>query len=297
MKTKDESLERFRDRGIKNIDEPMRLEVYDVHSTNLDIDLIHCGYEDCVPDFICKPHIRPWHLIHYIMKGRGFFEMDGKKYSLKKGDIFTIYPGHVVTYYAPDPEDPWSFCWFGFAGKKVDKYLASIGVTINNPVIGILPEYDITKLVKMCTHYLNENNVKLKTKILGYLYSIFANFEESQHKKNVKLVPNKVLNEHVLKALFFIENSYMDRVSAKDVVKYVGIERTHLWRLFHRYSNTSIRRYIINYRIEKAIQLMKTTEYKLSAICEYVGMVDQYYFSRIFKKVMGVSPARYRDSL
>ena len=52
------------------------------------------------------PGIRDDYIFHFVLSGRGYFEMGGKKHLITKGQSFLIYPGNTVNYY-PDKEEPW----------------------------------------------------------------------------------------------------------------------------------------------------------------------------------------------
>ena len=95
----------------------MRKEFFNKKNITFDFFMINCGYEDCCPNFICSPHIRKYYLIHFVVKGTGYYEVNGKKHKISEGEIFIIYPGEIVTYYSTDIAATWSFCWVGFSGK------------------------------------------------------------------------------------------------------------------------------------------------------------------------------------
>ncbi len=73
--------------------------------TNTDLNLYHCGSENCAPGHSYGPAIRDHYLIHYILDGKGFFQVNNKTYHLKNGQGFLICPD-IITYYEADKENP-----------------------------------------------------------------------------------------------------------------------------------------------------------------------------------------------
>lgn len=87
-------------------------------------------------------------------------------------------------------------------------------------------------------------------------------------------------------------------LSLKGISKELDIHPAHLSRAFSKYfDDLSFGEYIRKLRIEKAIDLMETTQYSLTEIAFLTGFSDQSHFNRIFKKHAGVQPSIYRKSL
>ena len=264
----------------------MRKEFFNTKKHKLDLYMINCGYEDCCTNFVCAPHIRKYYLIHYVTKGSGYYEANGQKHFVSQGDIFVIYPDELITYYSPDVNNTWSFCWIGFSGKIAAEYLNTAGISGYTKSIKNREFYSI---ISNCLNYIEENKnsisqLKLNSYILDSLYAL------SKSEASHKLSPV----EQVDKAVRYIEYNYMNAITAKDVTAYLSLERTYFYRIFKKYTGSSPEQYIIRYRIQKATELIKFGKYSITEIAEFVGIKDVYYFSRVFKKVMGMSPSEYK---
>ena len=85
-----------------------------------DLSLSFCGYADCQPGYSFGPAVRPNYIIHYILNGKGTFQIGDSVYPLKKGEGFLIEPD-VLTYYQADQNDPWTYLWVGFTGKNAEQ--------------------------------------------------------------------------------------------------------------------------------------------------------------------------------
>ncbi|MBO5199469.1 MAG: AraC family transcriptional regulator [Lachnospiraceae bacterium] len=264
----------------------MRKEFFNIKNLNLDLYLVNCGYEDCCADFVCAPHKRNYYLIHYITKGSGYYEVNGQRYALSMGDVFIIYPGQLVTYYSPDINDTWSFCWIGFSGKRAADYMKLTNVTEYTKNLITQGFYST---IMNCINYIDENDpgfsqLKLNSYVLDCLFLL----TKEPEKKAQRAV------DHVDKAVRYIEYNYMNEITPKDVSAYLNLDRTYFFRIFKKYTGSSPEKYIMNYRIKRSLDLLKNSDYSISEIAVFVGFRDVYYFSRVFKKVMNVTPSEYR---
>lgn len=270
-----------------------RIEKFSSRQIDVDLDLYYCGLENCPAHFHYGPYARTDYLIHCIVKGRGYYEFNGNRYELSQGDIFTIFPGDI-TYYASYPEDPWSFCWVGFNGKKAAEYLKKGGITRNAPVTSILPQHAFDDLIETCAYALTEDTAPIKTKLQSYLYLLFSRLQENYAHTKKSPQPIEKSAGYIQQALLFIEYNYFKPISVQTISNYVALERTYFSRIFTRATGLSAQQYLIQYRIEKAVNLMETTNLNIKQIGISVGIPDQNYFSRLFKKIKGINPTEYK---
>lgn len=270
-----------------------RIEKFAARLIDADLDLYYCGLENCTTNFHYGPFARTDYLIHYIVKGTGFYEFNKKRYELSQGDIFTIFPGDI-TYYASYPEDPWSFCWIAFNGRKVTEYLKKCGITRNAPSMSILPKYTFDDIVESCVNALSEETGAVKTQLQGYLYLIFSKLQEnySRIEKPIQLTDKS--SEYIRQAILFIEYNFSKPIAISEISDYVALERTYFSKIFTKTTGLSPQQYLIQYRIEKAVSLIESSDLNLNQIGLSVGIPNQYYFSRLFKKIKDVNPTEYK---
>lgn len=85
-------------------------------------------------------------------------------------------------------------------------------------------------------------------------------------------------------------------LSLNEISKKAGLSPSHLISLFTRDTGVSPVAYHIRLRVRRACHLLDTTTYSIKEIASLTGYEDAYYFSRIFSKVMEISPKKYRQS-
>ena len=92
-----------------------------------DLQFQFCGRETCEPLYSYGPCVRPTYIIHYILKGKGIFQVSGETVHLQEKEGFLIEPG-VQTFYQADKDDPWTYCWIGFDGILAPVLLKELGL-------------------------------------------------------------------------------------------------------------------------------------------------------------------------
>lgn len=94
----------------------------------------------------------------------------------------------------------------------------------------------------------------------------------------------------------YIEHNYADEeLSLNTLASHVNFSPNHLSTIFSQQTGTTLIRYIIDFRMGKAKELLRCTSKKSSVICSEVGYKDPHYFSFLFKKTQGVTPTQYRN--
>ncbi|HHX32422.1 MAG TPA: AraC family transcriptional regulator, partial [Bacteroidales bacterium] len=255
------------------------LEYLKKHS--VDLYLSYCGMEECDPGHFYGPIARSEYLIHYILSGKGMYQVDGKTYHLGKNDAFIIYPDEI-TFYQADKDDPWTYIWVGFGGAKAESCLNYASLNKDNRV-GVFKCKD--ELLRCVKGMLNASKLTYANDLRreGFLFmflSALINENNSNELHNIHDYPYQIYVEH---ALEFIDHNYEKDIKVNDIANYIGIDRSYLTNIFKRIMHISPQQYLINYRLEKARNLLKSTNLSISEISEQVGYPDPLSFSKIFK--------------
>ena len=252
------------------------------------ISLFACGYGPGSSNNTKAMQIRNEYIIHYVDKGTGYFETGGKTYTLSEGDIFVIYPGEKICYYA-DTETPWTNGWINFVGKGAEVFLTRAGITKDSPTLSVKNE-KLTSTIRHCLKYIRENNYT-QTRLSAYVLEFLSLIEEKS--KNFDTLTKK--EKYISSAMSYMEYYFGDGISASDVSNYLGIERTYFYRIFKGEAGVSPTDYLTNLRIEKAKQLILSGD-SFATVASSVGINDIYYFSKLFAKEVGMTPSAYRKA-
>ena len=99
----------------------------------------------------------------------------------------------------------------------------------------------------------------------------------------------------VIQAMYYLKTHYARDISIQDAARYVNMNPNYLSGLFRENTGLSLRDYLIKTRVEEARRLLAEPGARVTDVAAAVGFYDAKYFTRVFKKLTGVSPARYRE--
>lgn len=98
----------------------------------------------------------------------------------------------------------------------------------------------------------------------------------------------------ILKSVKYIEDNYTAKVDLESVARKACISHYHYSRLFKEIMGLSFKNYLINFRMEKAKELLRSGVLSVSEIASAVGYDELIHFVKMFKKRTGYTPSQYR---
>ena len=93
----------------------------------------------------------------------------------------------------------------------------------------------------------------------------------------------------------YIVRHYMEDIAVKDIAGYFGYSEAYFCKRFKQYFGHSFVSYLTDYRMQQAEELMRTSSLSIKEIGKAVGYPDPNYFTKVFRRVRGVSPSGFRD--
>ena len=106
---------------------------------------------------------------------------------------------------------------------------------------------------------------------------------------------NKRYRHIIEQAREYIANHYADEdISLKDIARYVNVSPSHFSAMFSRETGQGIIQYLTKYRMDKAKELLQSSDIRCAEVGAAVGYKDPHYFSYLFKKTQKCSPMQYR---
>ena len=114
--------------------------------------------------------------------------------------------------------------------------------------------------------------------------------------RNIQSKRSEKSGSLIEEAMRYIRENYSRDISLDEVSQEVNISPYYFSKLFKDSTDQNFIEYLTNLRMEKARELLLTTESSMKEICVAVGYADPNYFSRIFKKNTGVTPTEYKEN-
>lgn len=258
----------------------------------MDLGLYQYGWEKCSAGHSFGPASRNHFLFHYIISGKGtLYATDFACYHLKAGQGFMLFPGEV-THYIADSEFPWEYTWLEFDGIKAREYVYRSGLTKESPVYDI-GDGQLASCMMDQMLYIARHSSDTSLQLIGHLYL----FLDYLVRSSASLLPEREedpASRYVQEACIYIERNYQKDVTVADVADAVSLSRGYFSRLFHERTGSTVQAYLISYRMQKAAELMLTTQLPIARIANAVSYENPLHFSRAFKNVYGISPREWR---
>ena len=238
-----------------------------------------------------RVHGAEQHILIYCHDGKGEVLIRDKKYKLESDD-FIIIPIETPHSYTADEKDPWSIYWVHFKGTVSNKIASNIEK--KNGLKGAIrfKEKSIELFNEMYTQlekgYPNDN-LMCANMCLGHFFSTFL-FNDKYD------ISGKLSNKDSIDlAIDFLSNHTGSVLSLEEMAWEVNLSPSHFSYLFKKKTGFSPIEYFNHLKVQKACQYLLFTSLRIKEISQEVGIEDQYYFSRMFTKVMGVPPNEYRE--
>lgn len=259
---------------------------------HLDLKLYYNGTEKCAPNHHWGPAVKDHYKIHYIHQGKGIFKVGAKNYELSAGQGFVIYP-NIISYYEADKKEPWEYSWCAFDGINAEEYLRRANLSVENPIFN----YDKDDKVSNCFYNMAQalkleksKDLRLQSLLYEFLYLIIENTDLNYSYHTTKTNKDIYVNQ----AIEYMQINYSHNIKVAEVAKYVGLDRKYISTVFKNIMGVTLQQYLINYRLNKAKDMMKESTLSIGSIARSVGYGDPLTFSRMFKKLSGESPSDYR---
>lgn len=274
------------------------------------LQLNHCGMQECTPGHSYGFEANSYHLIHFVLSGSGFLELNHKLTNIHAGQAFYIPPGTPARYYA-SLETPWTYGWIGFYSNT------------SNPFITLLFENQNVLSVKMSVEEVEKNLLSViavtdkrvseysqydESDFCGEQFTAILNLSDSLKANSRMLdffsdllryqVPDKAMrvekNSLALRAKEFMDFHYHEPIKMYDIASFLNIHPNYLCAVFKKEYGQTPGDYLCSIRMAQAAMILKLTDYTISMIAESLGYANPFQFSTAFKSYYGLSPSAYR---
>ncbi|MGN0144245.1 MAG: AraC family transcriptional regulator [Clostridium sp.] len=258
-----------------------------------DLSCYTCGIEECKPGHSYGPTIRSGYMFYFILDGEGIYQFHNDKYNVNTGEGFLIIPNNLIRFEA-SLDNPWTYLWIGLTGNQISNYLQNTCISEKNPIFKF-SMYD--KLYKCAEEiiknheYSPQNNLKVTSRLYIFLETV-CELYPCMKKNNIYNDSCDIIES----AIYIINNNYCDsQLTINSIADSLHINRSYLYRIFKAKLGQSPQQYLINYRINRAKDLIENKNLQFNIIAGSVGYKDTLTFSREFKRRTGVSPSEYRE--
>lgn len=228
----------------------------------------------------------------YLVEGEGIFSSEHvKNVHIKAGDLFLLFPGEWHTYH-PLPGKQWKSYWIGYKGRNIDDRMRYNFFSLEKPVYHVGFSSDIVylynsaiKAAKEEAAYSQQILAGIVNNLLGHMYAL---------ERNMKLNRRGGYVDMISKARLRIREGVESKITVQEIAAELGSSYSNFRKLFKEYTGISPALYQQDLRLQRAKELLSTTDISIKEIAYRLNFDSPDYFSSKFKVKIGCKPSEYR---
>lgn len=232
--------------------------------------------------------------VHLVTRGRGYVEIEGKTYELKKGDSFLFWP-HQAQHYFSSHDEPWEVYFLHFYGGKIQQFLIEKGFSFTN--LWAMKQWDRLQLAFEALIHEAERNKLLFPSVLSTLaYGIVTEYITQASP----MTPRKENSSTtaIMELLSDMQEQACEPFELQQWADRANVSTYYFCKLFRKLTRQSPMEFITLCRIRQAKQLLIEHKKKpLAHIALECGYPSVSYFIQRFKKQEGMTPFEYRKNV
>ncbi len=255
----------------------------------------------------------PWHWhpeieLTLVMEGEIIYQANDSLYHLKAGEgLFcntnVLHSGHgngsadcsylSVTFHPR--------LLYGYSSSVMQtKYMNHILKSPSLASIHLVSEKDwqrrILEGIEKIRLLNREHPVSEELKLQIALLQIWQELYEHVEISETGFAENGRDTERIRRIMEYIQAHYAEKITLEELAEQIHLCRSESCRLFKRYMKESMFDYLLDYRIERSLELLRRPELDVTQIAGQTGFTSPGYFSKIFKRKMGCTPLEYRKN-
>jgi AraC-like DNA-binding protein len=253
-------------------------------------------------------HIHDFHEIALIFFGRGTHFTAHDSYEIQSGDIINIKPGQAHGYKNIQNltlmnilVNPTFFEENHFDIQALPAYQVLFNIEPeDNPAVFPITHFrmnldvflKVKALIDAASREMTERLKGYQIMVVSYFLQFLALFSRAYDEKNQH--PSSY-GANVIKLFEYVKEHYRAPLSMEQLIKISGMSESHIHRIFKNHFGCSPFQYISQLRLSAAKDDLLLTSKSITEIALDMGFNDSNYFTRSFRKYLGLSPRDYRN--
>lgn len=254
-----------------------------------------CGY---YPSALGHQMLRLEHednLLLYCTAGRGslriFKDGNDQVHDIHAGDALLI-PKGLSHQYEADPRNPWTLYWVHFDGTLSERYCRHMSGDMQQHVLHTgVSQSLIDGFEKLFVAQNTGYHLSVFIHVCHCLGSLLTAIAIS----STQWQGHKTTRQHFDEVTAHMESVIDGALDLDTLAKLAGLSKYHFIKKYKEAYGYAPIQHFIHRKMERACLLLDTTPLTITQVAERLGYDDPHYFSRMFKKVTGLSPAHYRS--
>jgi AraC-like DNA-binding protein len=239
-----------------------------------------------------RPQGTSQNILIYCTEGKGWLEVPAGRFAVNPNE-YLIIPADMPHKYGADEESPWTIHWIHFKGTQSPSFASLLSKELRE-FVSYSPFLDeririFDSIYKALESGYSLDNLMFSSVSFAYFLASFSftdKFASAHHT---------IEKDAVDISIEYMQNHLDSPLSLEVIASSINLSVSHYSSIFRKKTGYSPIVYFNHLKIQHACQYLQFTTLRINEIASKLGIDDPYYFSRMFAKIMGVSPLEYRN--
>ncbi|MBO9605955.1 MAG: helix-turn-helix transcriptional regulator [Paenibacillaceae bacterium] len=229
-------------------------------------------------------------LLQITLAGSGEIRLGADTRRLNAGDAFLVTIPGDHHYYLPEDSRQWEFLYVILYGQGVltfwEDLQRKLGSVVRLPAESA-PVQSVWEMFRLAERQKITDGYQASALVYRLLMELYRLTLPGE-------APGDVWPESVAAAVSYIRQHYMEPAGLPEIAAAAGLSKYYFARQFHRCTGMTPVQYVTKIRIQKAVELLRTSELSVESIAQAVGYANGNYFGKWFRRIVGSSPGEFR---
>lgn len=257
-----------------------------------DLTVTHLGHFVTAPGhFVRRARgAGQWVGIH-CLEGTGKVIASGTEHTIHAGDFVFLEPGRPHEY-AADPVNPWSIFWIHFTGIRAKDHMEALGWS-GGPLLIHVPSGK-TMLEAFEDLYRHTLHGMSDAEMLAMGTSLARLLGLARLCTRAREIRARKVEDRLLRVMSKLRESPQAEWTVSEMARMAGMSAGYFSEQFRQRTGSPPQTFLIRLRLQMACRILEQEQESIERTAVRVGYEDAYYFSRLFRKHLGVAPSRFR---
>ncbi len=233
-------------------------------------------------------------ILIYCLDGAGWFSTDHNKEYIRQNQFFVL-PAGCGHAYGASVANPWSIYWLHFTGTNARLFTDEVVRARQLDERSTLRNQERLHLFEEIYHNLSSgyslDNLEYASICLWHLLGTF------KYQSQFALYREPVTLDKIERSIAFMTENIHQLLTLEQIAGHCELSVSHFSLSFKRRTSRTPMDYFMHLKIQEACRWLDFSPLKVREVGWKIGISDSYYFSRVFRKIMGVSPKAYRNKV
>lgn len=242
--------------------------------------------------YVERPHGTSQHILIACVSGNGSCRLAGREWIMAPGDLLFLPPReHHV--YSANPRSPWTIFWIHFRGLRAVDHLENLGVSIENPIVSVDDPAVMIEAFEDTFRHATHGFSEAAMTGLATAFVRLLGLTKVHHR--TPGTRSRLAETRILKVLAQMREDLAHPWTLDELARAAHLSAAHFTALCRLQTGMAPLSLLIRLRLQRAMNLLQQGNHNVGEAAAAVGYDDSFYFSRLFRKHMGIPPSGCRQ--